>query len=674
MSIPPPVLYVLFVDGPPSSIAVNVSTTIEAVTENSPANNLANYSITCASAGACGSLSTSNEPGAIVYTAPSAIPTGGTVTITATSVAEPAKSASADIAIVPAVPVAITLSEVPASLQVNAAASLSAATVNDTSSDPQVKWAVSCGGAECGSFGATTTASRVATTYTAPAAIPPGNTVTLTATSVTDATKSASANIVITDQTATLANGAYVFATSQLFDVQSLATGVIVVQNGVITGGEQDYINYSTGIYYGADYFFSPITGGSYATTPDGNLQITYTCDGLSYTMVGTVASASKGYVAPLAGSPGVTALALQTRTAAPAGGYVFSVTGIDSTSNPASMGGIINVDSPGQISGAGSILDVVSQNTSDFGNSVSQLQASAVSAPDQYGRVEINLNTGQSPTIPATELIGYIVDAGHIQLISTMSAVNGIGYGGVMNGQALGQGSSTGHFNATSIAGANFVFGAFGIDQNGAMQTAGVFTAKPGGNLSGTLDWNDMAGGRQSSLSFTGSWTIDATGRVTLSKLTDGSGLNTSMHLYLTGDGNGLLLANDSSDSFAGQAFQQNAAPFTAASFSGNYGFNTGGQGEASTFGTVTAVNADESSDSLTGFQDSGNGALDYAISGTLTPASNGIFAGSLAGFNGASADAPKSFEFYLVDNTRAVAIETDNSQLTLGYFELLP
>lgn len=57
-------------------------------------------------------------------------------------------------------------------------------------------------------------ASGSPTTYQAPAQIPPGNTVTLTATSVTDNAKSASTTVTITQPTAPLADGTYVFQLS----------------------------------------------------------------------------------------------------------------------------------------------------------------------------------------------------------------------------------------------------------------------------------------------------------------------------------------------------------------------------------------------------------------------------------------------------------------------------
>jgi hypothetical protein len=49
-------------------------------------------------------------------------------------------------------------------------------------------------------------------------------------------------------------------------------------------------------------------------------------------------------------------------------------------------------------------------------------------------------------------------------------------------------------------------------------------------------------------------------------------------------------------------------------------------------------------------------------------------VYEGSLAGFDSASPTKANTFTLYMVDGTQAVAIETDNSQLTLGRLALVP
>ncbi len=84
----------------------------------------------------------------------------------------------------------------PGTMGVTAVSDIAAAVSNDSAA-AGVTWSCSPSGS-CGSFGSTTTASDVKTTYTAPSTVPNPNTVTITATSVTDTTKSAAATVTIT--------------------------------------------------------------------------------------------------------------------------------------------------------------------------------------------------------------------------------------------------------------------------------------------------------------------------------------------------------------------------------------------------------------------------------------------------------------------------------------------
>jgi hypothetical protein len=517
--------------------------------------------------------------------------------------------------------------------------------------------------------------------YTAPATIPAGGSVTVTATSITDSTKSASAIIVITAAAPTLADGTYVFQTSgQPGSQASFVTGVLVASNGKITGGEQDSITYSSdssGNLIPSPYF-QTITGGSYATTADGNLQISIELGPTSLeTLNGTLGTGSRGSVAGLNGAAASGTLDPQTSIAAPSGGYAVSMYGGDQNGTPAWVGGVVNVDSAGKISGSGSVLDVVDGEAVPTGTYA--VGASTVSAPDAAGRVQIQLLPALASTMPPIGLAGYVVDATHIRLIGSGNSTN---FQGVLGGTALGQGSSTGQFSAAYLAGSSYVFGAQGNDAQGLLQIGGVFTAHADGTVAGTLNWNDLTGKTaQSPLSFTGAYTVDPTGRVTLSQLTDGTTFHYAMHFYLAAAGNALLLSNDGADVFNGRAFQQQTGALTAASFSGRYGVNatqfttitaSSGLGPSPVIGSMTAV-ASGGSDSVSGYAARGNGGTDFAVTGSFNPGANGIFAGTLAGFNPASRATAGSFTLYLADGTQGVMIETDSSQLSLGRLQLV-
>ncbi len=186
----------------PSSAPVNTGSSAPftaTVTNDSSATPSVTWTVSCSTA-PCGSVSpTSSASGAsVTYTAPTTAPSSGlAVTLTATSVADTTKTATANITVtVP--PITVTVAPPSATVNAGSSAPFTATVTNDPSATPMVNWTVSCSTAPCGSVSPTTTASNVATSYTAPATPPSSNlTVTLTATSVTDATKSASATITV---------------------------------------------------------------------------------------------------------------------------------------------------------------------------------------------------------------------------------------------------------------------------------------------------------------------------------------------------------------------------------------------------------------------------------------------------------------------------------------------
>src|ERR1019366_6632659 len=138
---------------------------------------------------ACGTISVNG-----LYVPPSSVPSPATVTVKATSVADPTKSASANVAIVGAVAVLFSITPTSASVP-TAGMQPFTASVTGTS-NTAVTWGLSgagCIGSSCGTL-ATSSLSAV---YLAPSVAPTPASVNVLATSVVDPTKSASANLII---------------------------------------------------------------------------------------------------------------------------------------------------------------------------------------------------------------------------------------------------------------------------------------------------------------------------------------------------------------------------------------------------------------------------------------------------------------------------------------------
>jgi len=698
---PPPVQPITVTVGPtPGALFVNDTASISATVMNDSANGGVTWS--CAPAGACGSFSSNQSASRaqVTYTAPSA---AGSVTITATSVTNTSISTSAPaITINSAAGIELTLSK-PAqwSLAASATAAISATVANDPA-NAGVTW--SCApAASCGSFSPNQTASKAATSFTAPAA---AGAVVITATSVSDNAISASTTVTV-GAAGTLADGNYVFTLSgsnndgenqgvgeDLF----FAAGVFVVKGGAITGGEQDWGDFFTAA---SDQINS--VGSSISTTADGNLQITLqTCNASDCTLTdtsigvngvetlnGTLVSASRALISEYDGSASASGtLDLQTSAAPPSGSYSFFLAGENTNFFPIGIGGVINIDSPETISGASSVFDA------NLGGSATQFQneafaASAVSTPDSFGRVLFKLNANDSRDFPQIILAGYLVDATRIRLVEVFDAFNAF-----VSGTALAQ-TNPGTFSSSSVAGNSYVVKLSGFDGFGNLQLAGLLTTNADGTVGGVINYNDLTGtGVQTPSPVTGgTYTVDPTGRVTMTGVTDGK-VTFNLQFYLDGNGNAPVISMDSSDAIAGPGYQQTGGgSFTAASFSGVYAMNASGlqipagtasfnQSEFDAIGPVTANGAG----TFSGFADLNafNGSPfqgipgftvqtpNLTVTGAVTPSPNGVFTGTITGLNVVTNSNQDAFTYYMVDSTRAVTIETDPSQLTLGYFEV--
>jgi len=145
----------------------------------------------------CGTLTNVTATSA-TYTAPPSVPSSATITIRATSVTDATKSNAASVTISSApLPIAVSVSPATAFVQVSSAKNFTASVQND-SQNKGVTWSLSgagCFGSRCGTL---TNVTATSANYTAPTRVPSPATVTIRATSVTDATKSSAASVTIT--------------------------------------------------------------------------------------------------------------------------------------------------------------------------------------------------------------------------------------------------------------------------------------------------------------------------------------------------------------------------------------------------------------------------------------------------------------------------------------------
>jgi hypothetical protein len=247
-------------------------------------------------------------------------------------------------------------------------------------------------------------------------------------------------------------------------------------------------------------------------------------------------------------------------------------------------MGGVLNIDAPNTISGAGSVTDLAYNDGSGIVTVPNSLVSSGtVSNPDAFGAVQISLTTGFAPI----QFTGYVVDTTHMAFIES-DAIAGAGFG-ITAGLALAQGSATGTFTQINSFSGAYAFGISGPDSSlvpfSFLSSAGIFTASGTGSLNnGYVDEFLFQGGSDVQISdgFQGTYTVDpaGTGRVdtnssiTYSQAANGTG--PELVFYLTGTGTqALVLDADIEPAFGGAGVGTGIAyPVTAgASFAGLYG-----------------------------------------------------------------------------------------------------
>jgi hypothetical protein len=183
---------------PTASVQVSQSSHFTASLQNDTQNQGVTWALSgsgCSGA-TCGSLTAVTTTSA-TYVAPAALPSPASVTLRATSVADPTESASSTITLTAAAAISVSVTPASASVQVSHSMPFSAALKNDTQ-NKGVFWSLSgsgCSGAACGTL---TNATTTNVTYAAPTSVPSPATITLKATSVADSTKSASSTITAT--------------------------------------------------------------------------------------------------------------------------------------------------------------------------------------------------------------------------------------------------------------------------------------------------------------------------------------------------------------------------------------------------------------------------------------------------------------------------------------------
>lgn len=646
----------------PSTVRAGSTASMTATVANDPSNKGVSWSVSCSSS-SCGSFNPSaTASGApTTYTAPATPPTGGTVTVKATSVASSASSVTSTVGITSPQAISISYTTLPpGSLQTGAQTSIIAAVANDPS-NAGVTWSVTCGtgSSSCGSFSLTQTVSGGATTFTAPLTPPTSGTVTITATATATAKSSPPTSVAATvaiDSAgrAGLLVGQYAFSVSgtDATGFYGAVGSVILDGNGNVKSGEEDFAD-TAGLHPTAT------VTGTYVIGNDGRGTMTLTSSDTTVGVSGVqtldlvAVSTQEALVIEFDSSATSSgSLNLQTPSSfsptAITGGYSFALSGVDLTKSaaPLDLGGVLTADGKGDFTS-------ITEDVNDGGAVSSSTPTGTYAAQDSFGR-------GTAAIGSTATYAYYVVNSGALEFLETDTS-------GLTVGSAFSQ--PTTPPSVASLSG-SYAFTAAGKSSTGALAVGGLlgFDGK-GDIISGTtLDVNNA--GTVSSGNPTGTYTVASNGRGTVTLGTATGGV-AQFALYLTANQGALLLEVDTGLTSAGAALSQ-ASAISAATFKGSYGgiFSlaaASGQEDADAEVTSDGVSTLMGTADLNSF---GTTAPNTPLTGTFAANSNGRFTGS---FTLSTTPATTLNEiFYVVNSSTVLFTDVDATSPGTGQLQL--
>jgi|SRR5579875_654805 len=490
----PPISVSITSPATPPSIQQGQSVTITASVANDPANKGVTWTLS-----GQGTLSGQTAT-SVVYNAPASVTANMTATVTATSVSDTSKTASLAITVTPPPPISVTITNKITSITVGHSATLNAAVQNDPSNSG-VSWTLTANGTACSpACGSLSGSTATSTTYTAPATVPPSpdNAPTITATSVTDTTKS----------------------DSDAFSIASTApAGVIVTITNKI----------------------STITAGAAAVTFDAAVQNDSTNSGVTWTLVsGSPASGCEPTCGSLSSitTTNVTYTPPATVPASPNNTPTLIATSIaDNTKSDSDTFTIVSTSANNDAELKGQYAFLISGWDDATGSHFAYIGSITADGNGNItsGLEDMNLPAGVSTEVPVTGTYTLGTDnRGTLVLTGSGLTTKFAFSAGMLNSNSIAtklhiiefddatgtsgrRGSGVGYlqdpsaFSLASITGP-YAFQFIGQDNSAAdrLVNTGSFTVNAGGAITGTVDSND-AGSFAGGLSITASLTADA-------------------------------------------------------------------------------------------------------------------------------------------------------------------
>jgi hypothetical protein len=419
-------------------------------------------------------------------------------------------------------------------------------------------------------------------TYQAPIAVTSPVSVTITATSAVDSTKSASVRVTIVPTTSYLYLGyGFLFSGFDASGPVSVAGTLSIDKNGTVIG-EEDFKDPTA-----QNPMPQPITGScqNFSVTLTGFCRLT--AGGITsqydFALGGTFDLAR--FVEDPADGSGITGsgiLVAQNGQAGQAGGrntFAFGFVGTNPTSGRMGVVGTITTDVSGRNITAGQ---------SDINDDGVLIQSSATpnvtgsfSQTDNFSRATTQITIGSSPQRTFMLAVYFVSGTPNRAFAIDITPATPTTNAQVLAGQFLFEGTfalPTPTFSNSSISGVD-VFGLWGRTTGGAATTA-VGTLAPSGTPSVRMDVNvggNVNGGTGAAVPEIGSMAglnIASNGRAQFS--TSVGGVNSNYVAFLHAANDGFLIGTDANVSFGFLQAQASPPNFSNTTITGNYATGT--------------------------------------------------------------------------------------------------
>jgi len=623
-------------------------------------NTAVTWSLSGCTGAACGTITPTG-----LYTAPSRISSEAMITVVATSQADPTKF---DTVTVHHMCPTVSISP-PIGVLAPGATQNFAATVQYDINNAGVIWALgpACSGGSCGTL---TNITHTSVTYTAPQTMPDPPMVTLTATSITDASKSAGVTITVSASPFVL-SGKYAFLINgyRQGTIEAIAGQFNADGKGNLTGVWD--ANRGAAVEVG-----QPITG-NYATMPDGHGTMTIQAGPATSTYIITVeANGATGRFAestipPNATSGGSSGYMVRQdekyfTLSSLEGDRVIATYGEATGSHVAALGQFTS-NAGGTLSGNIDLSWEIHQNVGRFPNQL--FLTGSFGAPDaSTGRGTASLQIGSPAAGTVTYNFAYYIVSNERVLLA-QTDVGGFNSGSLiptLSGEVRYQKNAGSFANISLNAPAvfhlrNAAGSVFAMFFDASMRVGQMV---PNGSGSLSLTYDENTGGTISvNVTTTSTYSVSGNGRVTWSAPENAVA-------YLVDQNTGYFMSQDPDGAGFG-AFEPQSGAFSIGSLAGTFLLNTEPPAMPqleNDVGWMTLANDGTATATL--YINTGSGASQFNFTGNATIASNGR--GTLV-LNTTPTSVPQDVVFWAISPTRAVAILTVNP-VTVNEGDLLP